>query len=526
MGLVLHGETSNPYNATVAATNGPDAVANLFPTIAGDGTIRANANPDGLASVERGPGVVGHSGPHPMTFALMDAHGITTSAMVEGRDPAPSALAQPALTSGRWIRAGGVVVERSFADALGVRVGDPLTLNGQPYEVAGIAVDAATAPYPHACAGGWCDVIYRASISRKQISQYQPGLIWLLRSDAVSLATPDVGLSYVVNLKLADPSQAPRFAASHSDTSRLGPTLVIKARQEISTDAAKLVRGPHTVLLVGSGLLILLAVASVAVLVGGRLSQQTRRGRIAQSSRRRPRHSRGPAAHRTPERDPLRGGHRPSDRLGARAPADQPRSRATRLGRIAAGHGVNHRHRHRSRLRHSHLGHDPSSATSRTHQHHQRPRGRRPPTETKQGRQHHVDPPAHPPAVGRATGRPSPPPPRAEHPQRERHRGRDRRHRHRARPPRRNLPAGPPAEPADDASHARDHGHADRAGRHQRRTHHLGHRSRRPTRVGPRPGARRYPPSGHRCPHRSPVPRGHSRLPPGSATRHGTAQIW
>jgi putative ABC transport system permease protein len=133
MGLVLHGETSNPYNATVAATNGPDAVANLFPTIAGDGTIRANANPDGLASVERGPGVVGHSGPHPMTFALMDAHGITTSAMVEGRDPAPSALAQPALTSGRWIRAGGVVVERSFADALGVRVGDPPTLNGQPY---------------------------------------------------------------------------------------------------------------------------------------------------------------------------------------------------------------------------------------------------------------------------------------------------------------------------------------------------------------------------------------------------------
>ena len=36
-------------------------------------------------------------------------------------------------------------------------------------------------------------------------------------------------------------------------------------------------RGPRTVLLVGSGLLIALALASVAVLVGGRLSEQTRR---------------------------------------------------------------------------------------------------------------------------------------------------------------------------------------------------------------------------------------------------------
>jgi ABC-type antimicrobial peptide transport system permease subunit len=53
--------------------------------------------------------------------------------------------------------------------------------------------------------------------------------------------------------------------------------LVIKSWQDISTDAAKLVRGPHLVLLVGSGLLILLALASLAVLVGGRLSEQTRR---------------------------------------------------------------------------------------------------------------------------------------------------------------------------------------------------------------------------------------------------------
>ncbi len=277
LGLVLHGETRNPYQATRAATSGPDAVANLAPSLSSSGAVTGDADPAELAALARAPGVVGHSGPYPMTFALLTAHGITTSAMLEGRDPAPAALDQPALTAGTWIRSGGVVVERSFADALRVHVGDTLSLDGRPYRVAGIAVDAATAPYPHLCAGGWCDLIYRPALSQQQISQYQPGLIWLPRAAAIRLATPEVGLSYVVTLTLADPAQAPAFAAAHTHTPPSGAALVVKSWQQLSADAAKLVRGPHTALLVGSGLLILLALASIAVLVGGRLAEQTRR---------------------------------------------------------------------------------------------------------------------------------------------------------------------------------------------------------------------------------------------------------
>ncbi len=276
LGLVLHGETSNPYNTTRAVTKGPDVVANLSATFSNNGSITGNANPADLAAPERAPGVTTYSGPYPVTFALVQAHGITTSAMLEGRDPAPAKLDQPSLTAGSWIRPGGVVVERSFADALGVRVGDALTLNGRSYRVTGVAVDAAVPPYPHVCGVG-CDLIYRTSISHEQISQYQPGLIWLSRSDAMSLATPDVGISYLLNLKLANPAQAPAFAASYTHTPPSGPALVVNSWQNISTDAAKLVRGPRTVLLVGSGLLVALALASVAVLVGGRLSEQTRR---------------------------------------------------------------------------------------------------------------------------------------------------------------------------------------------------------------------------------------------------------
>jgi putative ABC transport system permease protein len=46
------------------------------------------------------------------------------------------------------------VIERTYADALGVRAGDRITLNGRPFTVSGIAVTAASAPYPNLCYAG------------------------------------------------------------------------------------------------------------------------------------------------------------------------------------------------------------------------------------------------------------------------------------------------------------------------------------------------------------------------------------
>lgn len=276
LGLVLHGVTSNPYNTTRTATGGPDVIANLSPTFSTNGSIATAADPARLATLAGAPGVIAHSGPYPVTFALLAVRGITTSAMVEGRDFARAQVDQPALTAGSWVRAGGVVVERSFADALGVHVDDRLTLNGRSYQVAGIAVDAAVPPYPHVCGVG-CAAIFRDAISQQQIAQYTPGLLWLPRADAISLATPNVGIAYFMNLTLADPAQATAFASAHTQTPPSGPALTLTSWPEISTFAAKLVKGPRTVLLVGSGLLIMLALASVAVLVGGRLAEQTRR---------------------------------------------------------------------------------------------------------------------------------------------------------------------------------------------------------------------------------------------------------
>ncbi len=67
-----------------------------------------------------------------------------------GRDAAPASVDQPALIQGSWVRLGGVVIEAAFADALDVRVGDPVTLNGRSFDVVGVAVTAAMPPYPKA----------------------------------------------------------------------------------------------------------------------------------------------------------------------------------------------------------------------------------------------------------------------------------------------------------------------------------------------------------------------------------------
>src|SRR5204862_4016276 len=105
--------------------------------------------PAEAAVLTRASGVTVHSGPYPVVSALLRAHGLVAGAEVQGRTGTPAAVDQPKLTAGSWIRPDGVVVERTFAEALGVGAGDRVTLNGRAFTVAGIAVTAAEAPYPN-----------------------------------------------------------------------------------------------------------------------------------------------------------------------------------------------------------------------------------------------------------------------------------------------------------------------------------------------------------------------------------------
>src|SRR5262245_52236106 len=276
LGLALHGVTDQPYEKTREATAGPDVAASADaapPELGGQ-----PANLTGLRALANAPGVTQHSGPYPFAWTTLTADGETVNVRAEGRDAAPAPVDQPKLTQGSWVRDGGVVVEAAFADALGVEAGDSITLNGRTFRIVGVAVTAATVPYPLSCLG---------SCGRLPGDN---GLVWLTRADARILVSDASSLSYVSYLKLADPAEAPAFVAGHNPLrdaptgagpSPLRPStstpVLMESWQQTKWQSTQLAASQRRALLTGAWLLGLLAVASVAVLVGGRMADQIRR---------------------------------------------------------------------------------------------------------------------------------------------------------------------------------------------------------------------------------------------------------
>jgi ABC-type antimicrobial peptide transport system permease subunit len=251
IGLALHKVTDSPFARARSATRGPDVVAELAPSPG----VTSHAARE-FASLIHAPGVVGTSGPYPLANARLTARGVDVPVLAEGRDSAVGAIDQPLVTAGGWVRPGAAVIERGFADALGLHVGDPIDVSGRPVRVIGIAVSTAQCFYPVST----------------------PGVIWLTRGDADRLATRRQPLGYVLDMKLADPATAPAFAnrsvpaAFYND-----PASLLQTWQDIEHDDFKVVSVDQKALLIVSALLAVLAVASIAVVVGGRMSEQTRR---------------------------------------------------------------------------------------------------------------------------------------------------------------------------------------------------------------------------------------------------------
>lgn len=255
LGLALHKVTESPFARTRAATRGPDVIAELAPPPGKTAPTTAQ-----LATLSHARGVTSTSGPYPLTFAKLTAPGIEIQAEAEGRDTEPAAIEQPALTSGSWIRPGDAVLESGFAASLGLRPGDTIHLGGHPFTVAGVAVSTAQCFYP---------------VSK-------PGVIWLARTDAERLATRQQPLGYVLNLKLADPASAQDFAfgpIGHAFFNQTGNDAIssLQTWQDIRHDDFRVITVDQKALLIASSLLALLALASIAVVVGGRMAEQTRR---------------------------------------------------------------------------------------------------------------------------------------------------------------------------------------------------------------------------------------------------------
>ena len=292
LGLALNGVTNHPYQQTRAATNGPDLVAgygvnlgptsgvNLNPTQGPPPLSAAQLQAD-TSALTHLSGVTEYSGPYPVASVVLRTRGLTVPVLAEGRGQAPAAVDQPKLTAGSWVRPGGVVIERTFAEALGVGVGDRVTLDGRSFTVTGIAVTAA-APYPNCYLTNCMFTGPQMGAGAGRLSTLNVGLAWVTEADARAMASPQAPLTYVLNLKLKDPATAPAvvnqiFAQGGVGALASAGIDSVNSWQAISSAAGELVQDQQSVLQVGAVLAVLLAVASVAVLAGGRMAERTRR---------------------------------------------------------------------------------------------------------------------------------------------------------------------------------------------------------------------------------------------------------
>ncbi|MGW0212446.1 hypothetical protein ACWDZ8_44565, partial [Streptomyces sp. NPDC003233] len=255
LGMTLRDAAGQSYAQIRAATEGPDVLATPIGT--GDTALHD------LTSLFDLPGIAAHSGPYPVAYPMVQAHGLTVQAVVEGRATTPDVIDHPQLTRGSWVHPGGAVVERAFALALGLHTKDHLTVAGRTFTVTGIALTAAAGPYPDA---EWSPQGGGPSQSA--------GLLWLTRADLRSLASPQLPLSYTANLKLAKPHNAKAFVNSPS---LQAVQVNVRTWQDFAHDNADRLRPVHDAVMVGSWLLVSLALAGASALVAGRVAEQTRR---------------------------------------------------------------------------------------------------------------------------------------------------------------------------------------------------------------------------------------------------------
>ncbi|MGJ6968292.1 FtsX-like permease family protein [Streptosporangium sp. G11] len=255
LGLSLRGVSEALYEQTRAATAGPDVVA-----LSGD---TGPAVTSALAALADDPEVVAHHGPYHIVYADLTARDLTSNVVVHGFAETPGAVNRPLLTSGHWVRSGGTVLERGFATALGVGVGDRVTIAGRSYPVIGIAVTAATSIYPGA----------------QQIGPYgggsdYSGLAWMTRSDARTLASShDLPVTTAVDLKLRDPTSTEAFLTAYHAPTRVN----FHSWQFTAVQDMVILKNSQPILVVGGWLLSFLAITGVAALAAGRAVEQTRR---------------------------------------------------------------------------------------------------------------------------------------------------------------------------------------------------------------------------------------------------------
>jgi putative ABC transport system permease protein len=201
-----------------------------------------------LTLLERRPGVVGSTGVRPVAISSFRHEGGTYGLRLIGAD-GDSRVSRPLVQTGSWVERGGVVLERSFAEFLGLVVGDRLQTANRPLRVVGIAVVSQGEAYPAS----------------------QPGLAFALVETIATVAPDRARWGAVLGLRLAAPEASEAFVAAAQ-----GAGYQLEEWQRERADAVDASRTAQVILSIFAALLLLAGGAVLATLVGGRVLAQLR----------------------------------------------------------------------------------------------------------------------------------------------------------------------------------------------------------------------------------------------------------
>jgi putative ABC transport system permease protein len=237
------------WDRVAEATNGFHVYAKQFYESGAAPADRQQARTE-LAELATAAGVVAVGGPWQTLFTSLDVEGGQIRLRVQIRDSAPAAVDQPLMTSGGWLDGGdGVVLEDGLASTLGLTAGDAVSIAGLRLPVRGTALTVSVKPYP----------------------LDQPALVWVSPTAGARLAATSEGGYEWIELRLARPQDAAAFASEH-----LRPGREIHTWQDRREGVGEALADLATALLITVSMLVGLTIATVAILVAGRMAEQTR----------------------------------------------------------------------------------------------------------------------------------------------------------------------------------------------------------------------------------------------------------
>jgi putative ABC transport system permease protein len=243
LALEVGATARDPWQRTFDAANGAHVLAEV------------PSRGDALA-IAGLPGVAERAEPVPSTFATVLSGSGNDRLQLADPGAAPQVNA-PLPTEGAAAREGGIVLERSFAEALGLRLGAKLRLAGADgpvdLRVVGTAISPAQPRYP----------------------RRNPGLAWVTRATLERFEPDRSRWLWTEPVRLADPAAAPAFAARATAVVPPGAAFV-ETWQDQRANALR--EAQPAMIILTTYTIVLLAVVSavVAMLVGARASAQHR----------------------------------------------------------------------------------------------------------------------------------------------------------------------------------------------------------------------------------------------------------